>query len=270
MTEVQDAGRPSEIRAIDVHAHYGTMRREGATLLCELTSGGVGTVVARARLANTRLTIVSPLRALMPRGAGDPVTANEEALRDVSETDALLQWVVVDPLKPDTYRQAQEMLASEKCAGIKIHPEEHCYPISEHGDAIFEFAAAHGAVVQTHSGGENSMPMDFVPFADEYPEMTLIVSHLGHCWNDDLSQQVRAVQAAKHGNIFTDTSSAKSITSGLHEWALSEIGADRILYGTDSPLYFAPMQRARIDNAGIEYADKEKILCRTAEKLFGL
>ena len=96
------------------------------------------------------------------------------------------------------------------------------------------------------------------------------MANVAEKWNDDLSQQVRAVQAAKHGNIFTDTSSAKSITSGLHEWALSEIGADRILYGTDSPLYFAPMQRARIDNAGIEYADKEKILCRNAEKLFGL
>jgi len=42
-----------------------------------------------------------------------------------------------------------------------------------------------------------------------------------------------------------------ALTSNLIEWAVSEVGAQHILYGTDSPLYFAPMQRARVDNADI-------------------
>jgi hypothetical protein len=60
------------------------------------------------------------------------------------------------------------------------------------------------------------------------------------------------------------------ITSGLLEWAVAEIGADRILYGTDTPLYFAPMQRVRVDNAEISDEDKRMILCENAEWLFNL
>ena len=49
---------------------------------------------------------------------------------------------------------------------------------------------------------------------------------------------------------------------------MDEIGADRILFGTDSPLYFAAMQRARIDYADISVEDKKKILYGNALKLF--
>ncbi len=62
----------------------------------------------------------------------------------------------------------------------------------------------------------------------------------------------------------------QSITSNLIEWAVSEIGAEYILYGTDSPLHFAPMQRARVDKANISDQDKHLILDDNAAQLFGL
>lgn len=258
------------IQAIDVHAHFGTCAGAKYPLAGELTSGEVKVVLERAHLANTKLTIVSPLEALMPRLHGDPVAGNVHAAEVVAQTDGLMQWVVVDPREPKTFGQAAELLRRPKTAGIKIHPEEHGYPIREHGTALFEFAAEQGAVVQSHSGEQNSLPVDFVGFADDFPEVTLIISHLGCGWDDDLGHQVRAIQSSRHGNVFTDTSSAKSITSGLIEWAVREIGAERILYGTDSPLYFAPMQRARIDHADISDLDKRLILHDNAARLFGL
>ncbi len=97
--------------------------------------------------------------------------------------------------------------------------------------------------------------------------MKLIIAHLGCGWDGDLTHQVRAIQQSKHGNLFTDTSSAKSITPNLIEWALREIGADRILFGTDTPLYFAPMQRARIDHAEISEQEKRLILCENAMRM---
>ncbi|MDP7163434.1 MAG: amidohydrolase family protein [Phycisphaerae bacterium] len=261
-----------DVSAIDVHAHYGTVHHQAgdATLKDRLMTGDAQTVVRRARMANTRLTIVSPLLGLMPRFGADSVAGNIEAVRVVAETEGLGQWVIVDPLKPQTYDQAVEMLAAPGCFGIKVHPEEHGYPIVEHGGAIFEFAAEHKAILQTHSGEQNSLPEDFVTFANEFPRVKLIVSHLGCGWDDDPAHQVRAIQASKHGNVFTDTSSAVGITSGLLEWAVAEIGADRILYGTDTPLYFAPMQRVRVDNAEISDEDKRMILCENAEWLFNL
>jgi uncharacterized protein len=258
------------IQAIDVHAHYGKYDRGTDDIVNDFMTGNAQLVVRRARQANTRLTIVSPLEALLPRFQGDPVSGNMNAARIVAETDGLLQWVVLDPLHPKTYEQAEEMLKLPKCVGIKIHPEEHGYPVAEHGRALFDFAAGRRAVVLAHSSEQNSLAADFVRFANEYPEMKLILAHIGCGWDGDLTHQVRAIQQSKHGNVFADTSSARSITPGLIEWAVREVSAEKVLYGTDSPLYFAPMQRARIDHADLSDREKRLILCDNAMKLFGL
>ena len=262
----------AQVQAIDVHGHYGTWRSTDSSraLADSFASGDAGTVVARARDANTCLTIVSPLLALVPRGHGQVVAGNEEARQVVGETEGLLQWAVVSPLEPRSFDQAAELLRLPQCPGIKIHPEEHQYPIAEHGRALFEFAAEHGAIVSTHSGEQNSLPADYVPIANDFPEVTLILAHLGCGWDDDLTHQVRAVQASKHGNIFIDTSSEKSLSPKLIEWAASEVGADRLLHGSDTPLHCAAMHRARIDHAELRLAEKQLILRDNAVKLFQL
>lgn len=258
------------IEAIDVHAHYGKYDRGKTDVVNDFMTGDAGIVVRRARQANIRLTVVSPLQALLPRFGGDPVGGNIDAARVIAETEGLLQWVVVDPLKPATYAQAEEMLRLPKCVGIKIHPEEHGYFIAEHGDAIFSFAAKHRAVVLGHSSEERSLAADYVKFANAFPEVKLIIAHLGCGWDGDLTHQVRAIQQSKHGNLFTDTSSARSITPNLIEWGVREIGAERILFGTDTPLYFAPMQRIRIDRADLNDRDKQLILRDNALRLLRL
>lgn len=259
-----------DIQAIDVHAHFGDYRQNKVELIDQFCSADAATIARRAKLANTRLTFVSPLRGLMPRFNADPVGGNEEAISIIGQTEGLRQWVVVDPLKPKTYQQAEEILKLDQCVGIKIHPEEHGYKISEHGEAIFEFAAAHNAIIETHSGEENSLPADFVKFANDFPSVQLILSHLGCGWDDDPSHQVRAIQQSKHGNMYTDTSSATNIKPTQIEWGVKEIGAEKIMFGTDSPCYFSPMQRARVDYAEISDEDKKLILCENAIKLFNL
>lgn len=258
------------IQAIDAHAHYGRYVRQQEDIGNEFMTGDADVVVARARQANTRLTIVSPLEALLPRFHGNPVAGNANAARIVGQTDGLLQYVVIHPLVPETYDQADQMLRLPKCVGIKIHPEEHGYPIREHGRAIYAFAAARRAIILTHSSEQNSLAADFVPLANEFPEVRTILAHIGCGWDGDLTHQVRAVEQSRHGNLYADTSSARSITPLLIEWAVKQIGADRVLYGTDTPLYHAPMQRARIDHAELSDHDKRLILCGNAEKLFGL
>ncbi len=156
-----------DLQAIDVHAHFGDYRQNKSELVNEFCSADAETVVFRAKAANTRLTFVSPLRALTPRFNNDPVGGNEEAVSIIEQTDGLMQWVVVDPLKPKTYQQAEEILKRDQCVGIKIHPEEHGYKITEHGRAFFEFAAAHGAMVMLGSyivdpGDDVDYPAAFV------------------------------------------------------------------------------------------------------------
>lgn len=258
-----------DLPAIDVHAHYGAFDQAGAEPLERRCRSGDGRAVAAlARAANTVLTVVSPLRGLMPRKAADVTAANEEAARHVEQIEGLLQWVIVDPLALQTLDQARQLLGRPKCMGIKIHPKQHGYSIDEQGRTIFQLAAATGAVILSHSGDAGCRPMDFVPLADEFPEVKLILAHLGYdgAGHRSLDLHVRAMQACRHGNLLADTSSAQSLTPGLIEWAAHEVGADRLLYGTDSPLYFAPSQRARIDRAGLSDAEKRMILCENARR----
>ena len=249
-----------DLQAIDVHAHFGKYIGAEPPFVAKLLTADIDTVRQRARIANTQLTVVSPLRGLFPRGGADPVAGNDQAARLTGHTEGICYWVLVDPTELRTYRQSADLLTRDDCLGIKIHPQEHVYPITEYGEAIFQFAARHNAVLLTHSGEPQSMPEDFVTLANSFPEVSLILAHLGCGSDGDPTHQVRAIQASRHGNMFVDTSSAMNVIPGLIEWAVKEIGAEHVLYGTDSPLYFAPMQRARIDYAEITDAQKRKIL----------
>jgi uncharacterized protein len=259
-----------QLPAIDVHGHFGEYPATNTSALkAQWMTGDAAIVAARARSANIRYTVVSPLLGLLPRGEADAVAGNIEARRTVEAIDGLLQWVVVNPLQPATFDQAREMLSRPKCVGIKIHPEEHGYRIADQGATLFAFAAELGTVILTHSGEANSRPADYVPFADDFPEVRLILAHLGNCGDAGNTPeiQVRAIQASRRGNIYTDTSSAQSILPGLIEWAVREIGAEKILFGTDTPLYFSPSQRARIDYADLKEEEKRKILWDNAQRI---
>ena len=261
------------IQAIDVHGHYGLYHRdESPALVNQFMTGDAELVARRARESNVEYTVVSPLLGLLPRGKADAVAGNREAARIVPKTKGLLQWVIVHPLQKQTFEQAREMMKSPTCVGIKLHPEEHVYPIRKHGRALFQLAAELRAVVLVHSGEAYSEPVDFVKFANDFPEVKLILAHLGNAGakRGDVDLQVRALQTAKHGNVWIDTSSARSVFPGLIEWAVKEVGADRLLFGTDTPLYFTANQRARIDYADITTKQKRMILRDNAAKLLKL
>ena len=176
-------------------------------------------------------------------------------------------WAVLDPRLPATFEQVERMLPHPRCCGIKIHPRDHAYEIRDHGTAIFEFANAYRALVLTHSGDPGSYPEDFVAFANAYPDMNLILAHLGNSDNGHMSRQVHALKRSRAGNLYTDTSSIRSMSSGLIEWAVAEVGWEHLLFGTDTPLYFTAAQKARVEYAEIDEEAKRAILFDNAARL---
>lgn len=254
------------MQAIDVHGHFGPYNRGTRALTDRMMSGDIDVVGERAQAAGIRLTVVSAIHALIPY-RGDPIRGNEDAVTAAEQRDDIRFWAVIDPLRKETYAQADRLLAHPRCKGIKIHPHAHAYEISAHGDAIFAFAAERNAVVLTHSGDPGSYPEYFLPFIDLYPEVRLILAHLGNSDDGSVARQVDAIKACKHGNVWVDTSSAASMMSGLIEWAVAEIGFDRILFGTDTPLYWTAIQKARIETADIDDEAKAAILYRNASIL---
>ncbi len=261
--------------AIDVHGHYGTYFRDNGDALADsFMSASAGEVARRATACGIGVTIVSPLLGLLPRGRSDATKGNEDAFREVPDVPGLLQYAIINPLEPQTFVQARVMLKEPWCVGLKIHPEEHGYRISDHGRVLFEFLEEVGAPAMTHSGCPGSLPADFVPFANEHPRARLLLAHLGNAPSEGnrrpVDLQVRAIQAAKHGNLWVDTSSSRSVLPKLVEWAVKEIGAERLLFGTDTPLYHAGMQKARIERADLSDQQRRLILRENAVRFFGL
>lgn len=185
------------------------------------------------------------------------VEENEYMHKLIDEVECLYQWVVIDPRIEETLHQAERMLQHKKCVGIKLHPLYHKYSLEAHGDTIFSLAARHKAVVLIHVEKEATY---ILPMADKYPDVTFIVAHLGG------EAYVDAVEFAKHKNVYTDTSGIASSNNLMVEYAHSRIGADRILFGTDT--YSAAFQRGRIEFALIPQEDKRKILRDNALRLF--
>ena len=79
---------------------------------------------------------------------------------------------------------------------------------------------------------------------------------------------IKAVRNAKYENVYVDTSGIASIKNMLIEYAVSQIGSEHILFGTDT--YSAASQRGRIEFAMIEQRDKENILLNNAKRLFDM
>ena len=254
--------------AIDVHAHFGQHDRNDMSRVDQWHSGDPSVVSRRARTAGIRWTVASALTALLPF-RGNIAKGNTEAVAAVEENDNVLFWTVIDPSRPHTIEDAEAHLRHPRCMGIKMHPFQHQYDSRVMAGAVFEVAERNACVILTHSGDHGSYPEDFVPWADTFPSVRLIVAHLGHGDDGLRSRQVRAIEAAKHRNIWTDTSSSASIFSEVVEWAVKEIGDDRILFGTDTPLYSAACHKARIETAEISEESKARILIENARELLG-
>jgi predicted TIM-barrel fold metal-dependent hydrolase len=254
------------MHAIDVHGHFGKYDRGLSGITDRGFSGEIEVVRDRALAAGVGITVVSAIRSLIPF-RGDVLRGNEDAVKAAEKYSEIRFWAVIDPLIEESYKQTVELLAHPRCKGIKIHPHAHAYEISQHGGPIFEFAAEKSAVVLTHSGDIGSYPEHFLPFINRYPNVQLILAHLGNSDDGSVIRQTAAIKHAKHRNVWVDTSSSRSMFSGLIEAAVAELGFDRILFGTDTPLYSTAMHKARIDFAEISAEAKEAILFRNAAGL---
>lgn len=187
----------------------------------------------------------------------ESILCENNYLKQVVENDkSMFQWVVIDPRQKGTLVQAEKILSSPKCLGIKIHPDSHGYDIEEYADLIFDFADSLHATVLMHPQKCEMMPR----YVNNYPNMRLIIAHLGG------SGHLEAIKNARYENIFTDTSGMASRQNNVIEYAVQTVGAEKILFGTDT--YSLAFQYGRIVFSSISDADKEKILFENSLRMF--
>ncbi len=261
----------SEIRAIpaiDLHAHYGCWQAAAGRGGSRCGDPGTLDLLLRnSAYAGIALSVVSHLGTLFAAGRGE-MRFNRICAQEIEGTPRVLMLATLNPLWEGSFDNVRMLIQDGKCFGVKLHPTAHGYCIREYGEAIYRFAAEENVPIVTHTGESYCLPEDFVPFANEYPTVKTVLSHLGYSVDGRTDRQIHALERARHGNLFTDTSSIHSLEIDLIERAVAELGHDRILFGTDAGIYFSPAQRARIDCAGITSEAKQDILYKNALRIF--
>lgn len=262
-----------DVKAIDSHAHFGRYGSMGSQsgIIPRLFSGSLQTVLGRAEKAGIELSIVCSYEAMMEDELPNSlVEINEKTAEAVAEEKKAMQWIYLYPTKR-VLEYAKELLKRPKSFGLKIHSELGYYNIEEYGDLLFSFAAEQHTIIAVNSGAKDTRPEIYSTFANRYPEMTMILTYLGRRWDSSAPDfQTTAILKSKHNNIYADTAGVSAIRGGVIEWAVREVGAAYIVFGSDNPNYFAPSQRIRIEKAEISERAKCLILRENIARLIGL
>ena len=243
------------MKIIDLHSHINTGSKHDVPETA-FAKKNAPFIISEYKSAGISAGGISTFPSVL-EGGGESIYKENDYLKRFSEENELIyQWLVLDPREEMLFSQIRENIGGKKVLGIKIHSPYHKYDIMEYGDKIFSFADELGCFVLMHPDRIS----DMVSFADKYPNMSLIIAHIGSI------EHIEAIENAKHGNIYTDTSGMASFQNNIIEYAVERIGSKKIFFGTDT--YSCGFQRGRIEYARISEQDKENIFYKNAKKHF--
>lgn len=180
--------------------------------------------------------------------------------------DRLFGFAYVSGEHPDeSLKEIERCIASGPMLGIKLWTARHCSEAAL--DPIVRRCGELQAVVYQHTwlkstGNEpgESTPMDVVALAQRHPDVRIICGHTGGDW----TRGIRAVRAAP--NVTIDLGGSEP-TAGFVEMAVRELGAERILYGSDIGGRSFASQLAKVYGAEITTAERKLILGQNLKRL---
>jgi predicted TIM-barrel fold metal-dependent hydrolase len=158
----------------------------------------------------------------------------------------------------ESLKEIDRCLKDGPLVGIKLWVAVRCN--DPRLDAIIRRTAELKGAIYQHTWlktGENlpgeSSPLDLAELAARHPSVPLICGHTGGDWE----RAIRAIRT--HKNVLIDTSGSDP-TAGLVEMAVRELGAERILYGSDCGGRSFASQLGKVLSAEIPEAARKQIL----------
>jgi len=158
----------------------------------------------------------------------------------------------------------------DRCAkmgfkGVKLHPHYDGYNVYDK-DLIFpvmEKASKERLPVLVHTGTPPmSLPIHIAYVAQRFPEVPIICGHMGLC---DSSYEA-PIAASIAENIYLDMSATNPTV--IIEKTVREIGADRIVWGTDTPYLTFESEFFKLLSLNISEENMRKILFDNAMRAY--
>ena len=216
----------------------------------------------------------------------EKINNSSAALNEKHFDDGIISFGCIHP-EFTNYREELRRMKNHGLKGIKIHP---VYQDTNIDDIkflrIIDCAAANDLVVVTHAGLDigfpgvvRCSPQMIKNVVDEVGEFNFILAHMGG-WKN-WSEVLKILGGTK---VFIDTSfsTGEIIPRNDFHWAEEDLklldtaqfmefvktfGAERILFGTDSPWTSPKSSIDFIKNLPLNESDKEKILGLNAQCL---
>jgi len=144
--------------------------------------------------------------------------------------------------------------ARDRCmAPVMRAAESHDVPVLQHT----------WSMTKIRKRSQHSDPEDTCLLARRFPNTRVIMAHLTGCG-------YRGVLAARGiDNLWVDTSGGTP-EAGIVEYAVSNLGAKRVLYGSDAPIRDLPVAIGQVAGAQLRMSDKQAVFYENAAALLKL
>ncbi len=176
-----------------------------------------------------------------------------------SHRDRLLPFAWINPIlnQEKAMSELVEMVEKNGFMGMKLHPLFHSfYPNRQFVVPLVEKCAEYGIPVTVHSGhAPYSMPWQIAELAEMCPNASIIMDHMGLQvgWVEDA-----ITLAQKYSNIILGTTAMP-----FHEkirYAVKQLGAERVIYGSDAPSIHPLPEIDRVRVAGLMQEELSMVL----------
>lgn len=156
--------------------------------------------------------------------------------------DKLVGFAYVDPRRPDCMELLRHAIEDLKLKGAKFGPIYNGVPLSDRRLVpVYEYLQKNNIPLTMHMGTTfaRNAPVDMgraihvEPVAMQYPDLTMVLAHMGHPWFEDCIAVVR-----KQPNVFCEVSALfyrpwqyYNILIAAQEYKIT----DKMFFGTDFP-----------------------------------
>lgn len=190
---------------------------------------------------------------------------NEAALFEVNNHPEFFGFGTVHAEMDDIIGEI-EFIKASGLKGVKIHPDTQQFNIDD--ERLFPmYEELQGNLpMMIHCGDPRydfSHPRRLKRVLDNFPNLTVIGAHLGGWMLFD-----EALELLKDTNCFVDIcSSHMFMPEGKILKYINGYGADRVLFGSDFPLWDPQKEAEYFLSLDIPYSDKEKIAYKNALRI---
>ena len=240
---------------IDFHGHVGRWERLG------VTDQGAGMVRAMDAVGIDRSCVFNIFHP-------DGRTGNDRTASFVGQRpDRFIGFAYVSPLTAETMldelTRAVDRLG---CRAIKLYAPYTSYRINGLvWDPIYAFANSRRLAILHHTDEAHS-PADLADAARRFPCARFVAAHSG---NTGGARRLAIAAAQAYPNYYLETASTFR-TPGVIEQLVAGAGAERVVFGSDTPLMDPRSQIGKIITADISDDAKRLILGENARRLLDL